>query len=89
MITKYHLPELLLFNKFSGKKITYLGYETGQKPTGAKIASLSSPLRKQYPGTSDGGIRDLGFRDEHYRPRNDTTRTLVLLAKLRFMSSLD
>lgn len=81
MITEYHRPEVLLFNKFSGKKITYLDYETGQKPTDAKIARMSSPLRKQYPGTSDGGILDLGFRDEDYRPRNDATRTLVLLAK--------
>jgi hypothetical protein len=43
--TECHRPELLLFDKFSDKKITYLGYESGHKPTYANIAKLPLALR--------------------------------------------
>lgn len=47
--TECHRPELLLFDKFSEKKITYLGYESGHKPTYANVGKLPLTLREAGP----------------------------------------
>jgi len=47
--TECHRPELLLFDKFSAKKITYLGYESGHKPTYANVGKLPLALREAGP----------------------------------------
>jgi hypothetical protein len=44
--TECHRPELLLLDKFSDKKITYLGYESGHKPTYANVSRLPLALRE-------------------------------------------
>jgi hypothetical protein len=41
-----HRPELLLLDKFSEKKITYLGYESGHKPSYLNIGRLPLLLRE-------------------------------------------
>jgi hypothetical protein len=43
--TECHRPELLLLDKFSDKRITYLGYESGHKPTYTNVAKLPLVLR--------------------------------------------
>lgn len=48
--TECHRPELLLLDKFSGKKITYLGYESGHKPSYANIDKLPLVLREAALG---------------------------------------
>ena len=51
--TECHRPELLLLDKFSDKKIMYLGYESGHKPSYANVDKLPLALRdlalKQSP----------------------------------------
>jgi hypothetical protein len=44
--TQCQRPELLLLDKFSDKKITYLGYETGHKPAYTNVAKLPLALRE-------------------------------------------
>lgn len=44
--TECHRPELLLLDKFSEKKITYLGYESGHKPPYANVGKLPLALRE-------------------------------------------
>jgi hypothetical protein len=44
--TECHRPELLLLDKFSDKKITYLGNESGHKPTYPTVDKLPLPLRE-------------------------------------------
>jgi hypothetical protein len=44
--TECHRPELLLLDKFSDKKITYLGYESGHKPSYQNIGKLPLALRE-------------------------------------------
>jgi hypothetical protein len=44
--TECHRPELLLLDKFSDKKITYLGYESGHKPTYTNVSKLPLALRE-------------------------------------------
>jgi hypothetical protein len=44
--TECHRPELLMFDKFSEKKITYLGYESGHKPSYANVGKLPLVLRE-------------------------------------------
>jgi hypothetical protein len=43
--TLCHRPELLLLDKFSDKKITYLGNESGHKPAYANAAKLPLAMR--------------------------------------------
>lgn len=43
--TECHRPELLLLDKFSDKKITYLGNESGHKPTYPNVDKLPLALR--------------------------------------------
>lgn len=45
-----HRPELLLLDKFSDKKITYLGYESGHKPTYTNVGKLPLALREAASG---------------------------------------
>ena len=44
--TECHRPELLLLDKFSDKKITYLGNESGHKPTYSNVDKLPLALRE-------------------------------------------
>lgn len=44
--TECHRPELLLLDKFSDKKITYLGYESGHKPVYDNTDKLPLALRE-------------------------------------------
>jgi hypothetical protein len=48
--TECHRPELLLLDKFSDKKITYLGNESGHKPTYANVGKLPLALREAASG---------------------------------------
>lgn len=43
-------PELLLFDKFSDKKTTYLSNESGHKPTYANVGKLPLALREAASG---------------------------------------
>jgi hypothetical protein len=43
--TECHRPELLLLDKFSDKTITYLGYESGHKPSYSNVGKLPLGLR--------------------------------------------
>jgi hypothetical protein len=45
-----HRPELLLLDKFSDKKITYLGNESGHKPTYSNVDKLPLVLREAALG---------------------------------------
>ena len=45
-----HRPELLLLDKFSDKKITYLGNESGHKPTYSNVDKLPLALREAAAG---------------------------------------
>jgi hypothetical protein len=44
--TECHRPELLMFDKFSDKKTTYLSYESGHKPSYANVGKLPLGLRE-------------------------------------------
>jgi CheY-like chemotaxis protein len=44
--TECHRTELLLLDKFSEKKVTYLGYESGHKPPYAYVGKLPLALRE-------------------------------------------
>lgn len=48
--TECHRPELLLLDKFSEKKITYLGYESGHKPSYPTVSKLPLALREAASG---------------------------------------
>jgi hypothetical protein len=43
--TECHRPEVLMLDKFSDEKITYLGYESGHKPSYTNVTNLPSALR--------------------------------------------
>jgi hypothetical protein len=43
--TECHRPEVLMLDKYSDEKITYLGYESGHKPTYTNVSKLPSALR--------------------------------------------
>ena len=49
--TECHRPELLLLDKFSDKKITYLGYESGHKPPYGNVGKLPLALREAASGS--------------------------------------
>jgi hypothetical protein len=48
--TECHHPELLLLDKFSEKKITYLGNESGHKPPYTNVGKLPLALREAALG---------------------------------------
>ena len=57
--TECHRPELLLLDKFSEKKITYLGYESGHKPSYANVNKLPLALREAGVEHGDGDRRQI------------------------------
>lgn len=52
--TECHRPEMLLLDKFSDKKITYLGYESGHKPSYPNASRLPIGLQEGPQNFYDG-----------------------------------